>query len=227
MKNPILVFLITIIFITCINIESSLSEDKSIYKTDISIIPDGIDLGMSVEELRRIRPDVQVFDLGVYLDNKKEVEDLSVGEHFLIEEIKDEGRKIAAGYLVREGRLVSIGVEVQDMMKEIRELRKIVLNESIKLFGKDYRKKVTKEGNAYVNFLIPVLIWEGDDIDVTFMCTSEYKYMELVRGSVQINISLKDKSPQFTQAEDADKEIIDFLMAPLEAEIEDVINSEK
>jgi hypothetical protein len=221
MKNVWTVLLFLLVFTNIVNNSDSLSAEESVFEINLSIIPEGIDLGMSVEKLRGIRPEALVFDLGEYLDNKKKVDDLSVGEHLLIEEIKGQRTKTGVCYSIKNGRLVSISAGVEGIIEEIRELRKSMLRESIAHFGDKYEKMVAKESNAYVNILIPVMIWKTKDVDVAFKCTSEYKYVELLKGSVQVNISLKDGYSVLTGIEDADKGTIDFLMAPLEAEIEE------
>lgn len=141
---------------------------------------EGIYLGMSIEELLKIRPKVNVNPKdSQLLEESTEVDSLY-------------GLVMFGTYVFEDGKLVNALLVWAGDMEKIRKYRRDFLSFSIKRWGRNFQKKiVTQRPDTKDEHLMPVLLWYKGNTAIAAACTSEYEDKELMQGVFVIQLFSK------------------------------------
>ena len=154
---------------------------------------EGIYLGMSIKEFLEIRPNANVHPMdhipGQPVDLSKENQSLK-------ELVKNDplySLTMAGSYVFRDGKLKSMLLIWGGDMKEIRKYRTAFVSSCSKMWGDNFQKKVMRQYPGTKNErLVPLLLWEKDNIRIAATCTSEYEDKNLTKGTFTISLFSTD-----------------------------------
>ena len=185
-------------------------------------IPEGVRLGMSINDLMKMRPKAEPFDLGAALDDKPRLRpaDLGKGSHVLLEKMERGGLISAAAYSLKDGRCVAFGVEDKYAREKFVQKRAEMVRRLATLLGPNYKRHLRRKGFKGASYLAPVFLWKGKERSVALTVTSEYPGVTFEWGILQLNIWNKDaEDPETGFERDANLDLLATLFAPLEKEI--------
>lgn len=197
-------------------------EQSRIESQDLPGVPEGVRLGMGVNEFMKMHPRAQPFDLDAALDDKPRLRpgDLVKGSHVLLEKTERGGILSAAAYGFRDGRCVRFGTEDVHAREEFVQKRAEMVRRLVTLLGPNYEKRLMRKGFKGVSYLAPVFLWKGKERSVALTVTSEYPGVTFEKGALQVYVWSKDAEglePVFEK--DVDTGLLATLFAPLEKEI--------
>lgn len=210
------------------------AEPKGLILDGLSFIPKGVVLGMSADDLQKLRPSAKVFRISKDGETSATRADMTKGNHVLIEELGVEAEFGGATYLVKNGSLVCITVSknwvlpkdwhlipdetVTTTKATQRKLRHKVLSECRGRLGDNYKTEaVSVLVSDAVKYLAPRLCWTNDQMGAALWCTSDYQDVDILQGFVSVSVWLpKDGfKPPLLPAQKVDTEVLSRLVQPL------------
>jgi len=187
---------------------------------EVVAMPDGftgIHLGMSVQELVRLRP-------GAFPSHRKsqtERVDITRPNQTLKElSQKDPQYRLVmlVSYSVREGTLKSVVFMWAGEMPAIVKQRPAFLSGCLNRWGSGFVKRVIKQyPNTDQEHFAPLLLWEKGKSMVSAVCTPHFEHKPLERGSFTVCLFYKDDAEvaRFSAGEEADQAILDKLFSSI------------
>jgi len=222
---------------TVCNCATALAEANKVNAGTLSFIPAGVRLGMSVEDLQKVRPKAARFHIATDTElasGTRQPVDLASGSHVLMEALEPDNAFQSATYYVKEGTLLCIGIGKTSELpanwagnptaalsaheSELSELRSKTFAECCERFGRPRGvEAVWVRVSDVVRYLSPRISWERDDVAVALNCTSKYQDVEILQGFLGITVWLVRDGfvAPLSPAEPEDDEVLARLVAPV------------
>lgn len=194
-------------------------EQRPIDSQDLPGVPEGIRLGMSVNDLLKMRPKAEPFDLGAALGEKPPLRplDLSKGSRLLVEEMPKGGLFSSAGYSFANGCCVGIVIAGTHAREEFIPKRTELLRQCVTLLGTNYEKHLISAHIKDASYLAPAFLWKGKERCFMLYVTPEYAGVTFEKGTLGIRVWQKGyNEPDFSKSENTD--LLKSLFARLEKE---------
>jgi hypothetical protein len=186
---------------------------------DLPWLPAGVRLGMGVDDILKLRPKAEPFDLGSALGEKPPPRplDLSKGSQLLVEEIPRAGLFSSAGYSFADGRCVGIVIAGTHAREEFIPKRAELLRQCVTLLGTNYEKRLISAHIKDASYLAPAFLWKGKERCIMLYVTPEYAGITFEKGTLGIRVWQKGyNEPDFSKSENTD--LLKSLFARLEKE---------
>lgn len=155
---------------------------------------EGICLGMSIKEFLEVRPNANVHPMD--RDTPDQAVDLSKGDQSLTELVKNDplyNIRMLGSYSFRDSRLERVVLIWGGDMRKIRKYRTAFVSSCSKMWGDNFQMKILKQGpGTKKEHLVPLLLWEKDNIRIAASCTSEYEDENLKEGAFTISLFSTD-----------------------------------
>jgi hypothetical protein len=202
------------LFVAAIGHPGALSAEMPAAIRDLSFLPKGLVLGMSVEDLLRERPAAKELTFGFEEKPTPGPDDLAKGDHALLEEFKANADFEVAVYAVRGGRVVAFSMEGEwTLSKELAEADLLSNLSNVGTYGKachaaaarlaERRDRILGEcrgrlgeefvieavwmsAGKQVRYLAPRFRWEKGGACLSFLGPSDYQDVEIAEGSVKV-----------------------------------------
>ncbi len=172
---------------------------------------EGICLGMSIKEFLEVRPNANMDPMD--RDTPDQAVDLSKENQSLKELVENDplyNLRMVGSYVFRDSRLKNVLLIWGGDMREIRKYRTAFVSSCSKMWGDKFQRKVLKqEAGTKREHLVPLLLWEKENIRIAAGCTSEYEDKNLTKGAFMITLfSTDDKGTMaITAGERVSKDI--------------------
>ena len=154
---------------------------------------EGIRLGMSIKEFLEIRPNANAHSMD---SPPEQAVDLSKENQSLTEFAENDplyNLKMLGSYIFRNNRLEKASFIWGGNMSEIRKYRAAFVSYCSKMWGDNFQRKTLKQNPGKKNeHLVPLLLWEKDNIRIAATSTSEYEDKNLTKGAFTITLFSTD-----------------------------------
>lgn len=154
---------------------------------------EGICLGMSIKEFLEVRPNANV---GPMDHIPGQPVDLSKENQSLMELVKNDplyNLTMLGNYVFRDSRLKIVVLGWSGDMREIRKYRTAFVSSCSKMWGDNFQRKVMKRRpGGKDEHLVPLLLWEKENIRIAATCTPGYEDENLKKGAFTITLFSTD-----------------------------------
>jgi hypothetical protein len=164
---------------------------------------EGICLGMSIKEFLEVRPNANMDPMD--RDTPDQAVDLSKENQSLKELVKNDplyNLTMLGSYVFRDSRLKKVSLVWGGDLGEISKYRTAFVSSCSKMWGDNFQRKVMKQNpGTKKEQLVPLLLWEKENIRIAATCTSEYEDENPKEGAFMISLfSMDNKEAMATFA---------------------------
>lgn len=144
-------------------------------------------LGMSRQQLKALRPEAE----SVAEDEEGAVFMEGIGQHNAFSDVV---------YAFRDNKLTMVRFwAAYSTTGEFRKRRVKFLADCAKKWGRNFERHIVLTSGFGARYLGPLLLWDDGDFRVCVLCTPEFEYCSLSRGTIELTISSLGKEQFFEQ----------------------------